>query len=48
MIILSTAIFAHVLGKQGLSWTGAGAAWLIAAVLDTVLFIFLIDRIFGG
>jgi hypothetical protein len=37
MIICATALLAWVLGKQGMQWEGAGAAWIVAAILDTSL-----------
>jgi len=41
MIILTTTLFLHVLAKHGILWEGAGAAWLLAAICDTGIYLFI-------
>lgn len=46
MLIISTAIFFHVLAKNGVIWEGVGAGWLLALFLDFALYGVLIHAIF--
>jgi hypothetical protein len=46
MIIICAAILAWILSaKCGMQWGGAGAAWLIAAMMDAGLMALLIVRL---
>jgi len=42
MIICATALLVHISAKHNLFWNGAGAAWFIAAILDTGIVCFFI------
>ena len=42
MIICATALFFHVMASHGAMWEGAGAAWMLAAMLDAGLICFFI------
>ena len=42
MIICATALYFHILASHGAMWEGAGAAWILAAMLDAVLIAFFI------
>ncbi len=42
MIICATALLAHVLAVNGMLWEGAAYAWILAAILDTILAVFFI------
>lgn len=47
MIICATALLFHVMALHGVKWKGAGAAWMLAALMDSVIICFVAYCIWG-
>ena len=47
MIILATTLLFHVCAKHGWIWEGVPGAWILAAILDTIIFALLIMGLTG-
>lgn len=48
MIICATTLLYYVLSSQGVHWAGIGAAWFLAALMDTGLIAFFIYMKYGS
>ena len=48
MILAGTSLLFHVCAKHGAIWDGVGAAWTLAAFLDTFIILYTVYCIFNS
>lgn len=47
MNVLALAVLVHIFAIHGMQWEGAASAWMLAVLLDVVLYVYLVYSYFG-